>query len=192
MIFIPEKFRQHTPVIVNGLLFQVGWWVCVLSHSIILPIAYTLLFLFAHLTFFSAREWVLVARITVIGWALDSVMAFSEVLSLSGPTNVLPVWLLCIWVMFATSPMLSLRFLNKNLWVAAVFGSIGGSLTYIAGARFRDDIALGAPDWPAWQAAATIGITWLIFLPLLYAYLRFQNGFRLACDRDTDASNATM
>ena len=48
---------------------------------------------------------------------------------------VAPYWILSMWVLFATTLNVSLAWLHGRYTLAAVFGAIGGPLSYLAGAR---------------------------------------------------------
>lgn len=167
-----EKYQNHLPTVINGVLFQIGWWICMIGH-IYIAVAYTLAFLLLHTKWLNKQQWLITVRIIVFGWALDSFLSFTGVINLEGDRQVLPLWLLCIWVIFATTPFLSLKFLNKHLLLASVLGLVGGGLTYLAGDRLRSDISLGDPGDPSWYGGLVIGLVWSVFLPLLYAYLRY-------------------
>jgi len=175
LMSIPEKYRDIIPTVVNGILFQAGWWVCMLASTpIILTFVVFYLVLHIKLHWLTQTQWVNVARITVLGWALDSILSFSGLLNFANGQQVLPIWLLSVWAMFAVTIFLSLKFLNRHLLLAAGLGLIGAGLSYFGGDKIRDDIAIGLPEWPVWQGALIIGVIWSVFLPFVYYYLRFQ------------------
>ena len=58
-----------------------------------------------------------------------------------------------------------MRWLRKSLIVAAVFGAIGGPLSFLAGEKAG---AVSFPD--PFVSLAVIGLGWAVFLPLLVRY----------------------
>jgi hypothetical protein len=68
-----------------------------------------------------------------------------------------------MWLNFGTTIHASMHWLEGRPVLAAVFGAVGGPLTYKAGA------SLGAAELlhPQWSLIA-LGITWAVVLPFLY------------------------
>jgi tetrahydromethanopterin S-methyltransferase subunit D len=60
----------------------------------------------------------------------------------------------------------SLRWLQGRWLLGSLFGAVGGSLSYVAGAR------LGALDLPASASLWVIALLWALALPLLSALAR--------------------
>ncbi len=70
-----------------------------------------------------------------------------------------------MWLLFATTLNVGMRWLQKNLVVASIFGAIGGPLSFLAGQKAG---AVAFPD--ATVSLAVIGLGWAVFLPLLVRY----------------------
>lgn len=85
-----------------------------------------------------------------------------------GPVAALPpVWILAMWVLFATTLTGPLAWLHGRPLLAAAFGAIGGPLSYAAAAR------LGACRFadPGVSMVA-LGVGWALVTPLLLAAAR--------------------
>lgn len=146
-------------VIVNAVLFNVVWLVCVLGGSTVAVVAVTAA-LFFHQHFISGdpRELILILAITMLGVAVDSSLIATQVL-LSPDNSVLPpLWLVSLWAIFATTLNHSTRWFQARLPVAFIAGGIAGPLTYITGTRLTD-YDVGTP-WP--RAVALLAITWAV------------------------------
>lgn len=161
--------KELHKVIINAIGFQIGWWVCILG-TLELAVGYTLLYLIVHAKWLlDGKVWQHIVRIAVIGCAIDSFLAFSGVLDMGSERAVIPLWLVCIWGMFAPCFFLSLKFLSERPLVASVFGAIGGPLAYFGGAALTQDINIGEP---VWQSILILAVVWAALVPLVFAYVK--------------------
>jgi hypothetical protein len=80
-----------------------------------------------------------------------------------GPWSIagVPVWMIALWGLFATTLTSSLRWLQGRWLAGSLLGAVGGSLSYVAGAR------LGALDLPASASLWVIALLWALALPLM-------------------------
>ena len=106
----------------------------------------------------------------VAGLMIDSVYPLLGSLSYSSPwpsPNLAPAWLVLMWVNLALTLNHSLAWLRRRYLLTALFGGIGGTLSYWAGAR------LGAMQlhWPASTVVPLIGAVWALLLPVVYRAL---------------------
>ena len=126
--------------ILNLAVFQVGWMVCVLGGDLY-AIAYTLVALLVHHHFVRERnsEWSLVTTVTVVGCLWDILMVQTGMINYadSGLLGI-PVWLICIWILFATTFMHGLAWLNRYLWISALLAAALGPASYWFGARLSE------------------------------------------------------
>ena len=157
-------------LLANIVVFQAGWFACVLGA--------------AH-----GRPWLgpLAAAAVVIGWLVASprprplatLIALTGIVGLCwdswlsvlgligyppGPFTppLAPPWILALWVLFATTLPVSLRWLQGRLVLAAILGVITAPLSYYGGARLGALTLLHLQ--PAlWAQAAG----WALLLPLL-------------------------
>lgn len=147
----------------NALVFNIAWLACVLGGSVVaLPV--TLLVIAVHLKFFSTRiqEALLIAIIIVVGLVVDSLLLRTGLLIAPDKSLWPPLWLVCLWGLFATTMNHSLRWFQSHLIASVVMGGIAGTLTYVAGTRLTD-FSLKAP-LPFTLMA--IVVLWSIVFPL--------------------------
>ena len=130
-------------VLVNFLLFQAAWFMCVMSGAAGLPavgIGVVAAVVLLHLV--RARrpltEAVLLAIAAAIGALWDGQLAGHGWLTYpSGMFApwIAPSWIIAMWVAFATTLNVSLRWLHGRYGLAMLFGAVGGPLAYYAGER---------------------------------------------------------
>jgi Protein of unknown function (DUF2878) len=168
------------PVAVNFVLFQIGWFTCVLGAAQGLPwlgVLVATAIAAWHVT--RARrarlELVLLGLAAVAGVLFDTVLIrlgltrFSAGVVLEGVT---PYWMIALWVVFATTLNVSLRWLHQRLAIAGALGFVGGALAYYSAAR------LGAIKLaPLGLALPAIASGWAVLTPLLVALARRYDGF---------------
>lgn len=162
---------ERATTLVNFVLFQAGWFTCVLGAAAGHPLpaaAAGLVPVALHLALVRQprREAQLLLASLLLGLCIDSVHLHTGALRFAdaGPFPLLPpFWLLVLWLQFATSLHYALAWLSGRPLVALAFGAIGGPLAYWAGVR------LGAagfgPDLG--RALAQIGIGWVIAMAIL-------------------------
>lgn len=147
--------------LINALMFQLGWFVCVLGGSI-WAVVFTVTALAVH--------WVLLGGITdkitigiclLVGWVHDSSLAAAGVMIFTDGDVVSPVWLWCLWILMGMTLNHSLSWVYRRPWISAVLGSISGPLAYAGG------IALSDAEWgvPLPEAFAIMAPVWLLVLP---------------------------
>lgn len=76
--------------------------------------------------------------------------------------GVAPYWIVAMWVLFATTLNVGMRWLRSSFWVASFAGAVGGPMAFLAGQKMG---AVSFAD-PA-TAYVVIGIGWALLLPLL-------------------------
>lgn len=80
-----------------------------------------------------------------------------------------PAWLTALWVAFALTIVPLFGYLYRRLWLAALFGAIGGPLAYLSAAHGWHAVVLSPPTW---RALLLLAVAWAITLPLLCALAR--------------------
>ena len=153
--------------LMNAILFQVVWFICLLAGSTWALIA-TLLYLLLHDRYFMAsrKEWRLLFAFLFLGLVVDGTLfqigIFStntEVLSSIKPP---PAWLLCLWISVGTLFAHSLAFLRSRYVLSALLGAIGPTMSYFAGAKLAG-ITLADPMV---FSLLIVAIIWSMVLPL--------------------------
>ena len=161
------------PILVNIVAFYGTWFACVLGAAyqwlLVGPIS-VLVLLGLHFYFLpnypAGQECRLLITAGVLGLVLDSLQAFLGVFSFmkTGPGAwISPVWMVSLWVAFATTLHTSLHWLLGRYGLAALLGAIGGPLSYYAGAQ------LGAlrlnPD--STFSLIVMALAWGVAMPVL-------------------------
>ncbi|MEW5318879.1 MAG: hypothetical protein WDW38_010063 [Sanguina aurantia] len=75
-----------------------------------------------------------------------------------------PVWILALWMTFSMTFTVSLVYLQKRLWVAILFGALGGPIAYMSASRGFHVVTFTAP---AWRGLVFLGVGWAVATPLL-------------------------
>ena len=131
-------------VIINFVLFQIGWFACVLGAAKQMPWLGVMIVacIFAwHLSQAKQAkpEFILLIIALLMGGIYDQFMLSSKLITYQahGWSNALvPIWILALWALFVTILNVSLRWL-KNIkswgkWLAALlFGAVGGPLAWV-------------------------------------------------------------
>ncbi len=167
-------------LILNVVLFQIGWFSCVLgaahNHPWIGPLAAVGIISW-HLAqaMRPKLELALVAGALLLGAVFETLLIqtgwvrFSPGALIAGTA---PSWMMALWAIFATTLNVSLRSLRTHPGLAMILGAVGGPLSYLAGAR------LGALTFAATgPALSAIGLGWAILTPVLLAAARRFDGF---------------
>lgn len=108
------------------------------------------------------------------GLVLDGLLAASDWIDYAAadialPPGAAPLWILALWASFALTVTRSLQFLQKRLWVASLFGAVGGPLAYWAASRAWGVVTFTTPQW---HALAGLAIGWGLAMPLLAGVAR--------------------
>lgn len=173
-------------VVINFILFQIGWFACVLGaakQSPWLGVIVVAAIIVWHLS--QAKqpklEVYLIVITVIIGAIYDQTMLQNNLLTYqanSWGNNFTPAWILALWAEFATILNVSLRWM-KNIkspgkWIIALlFGAIGGPLAYIGAAKLG---AVSLDALPLSYVALSVG--WAIVTPLLLKLSERLDGFK--------------
>ena len=142
--------------LVNIILFQVGWFACVLSAAAYQPwlgVGIAMLIIAFH-TWRASRpvtEITLLAICVLVGAVWDSILVWQQWLAYPSGMfldNTAPVWIIALWALFATTLNVSLRWLKKRPVIAMIVGAIAGPLAYIGGVKLGavNMVDLGSVD----------------------------------------------
>lgn len=172
--------RVEPKIFLNFIAFQMAWFACVLGGASDRALAGTMVVgavIGLHLALAQRPlpEALLIAAAAAIGLVWDSgLVAFGLI---SYPTGnfapgIAPYWIVAMWALFATSLNLSMAWLKDRVWLAALFGAVGGPLAYLAGERLG---GLQMPDPVLALGAQALG--WALLLPILTRLATRLNGF---------------
>ena len=166
-------------MLANFILFQVGWFACVLGGAHDHPwlgagVAVAIVAWHLARARQPRRELALVLISTGLGAIFESALAALGWVRYPSGTLVAgaaPVWLVAIWMVFATTLNVSLRWLRRFPVAASALGALAGPLAYWGGAR------LGAMEFVSPVAAtASLAIGWAALTPALLAIAKRFDG----------------
>ncbi|MGR3967159.1 DUF2878 domain-containing protein [Pseudomonas sp. 910_23] len=153
----------------NAVLFQCGWFACVLggdSPWLLVGLAA----LGVHLLWISspADDGLLVLNVTLAGTLLDTLLRTLGVFHFSEPGPLIPFWLIVLWALLATTLRHCLAWSARPWWLAGLLGAVGGPLSYYAGSQ------LAGVGFGYGTAATLIGLAllWAMLFPLLHGLAR--------------------
>jgi hypothetical protein len=157
-------------LVLNFVAFQLGWFSSVLGAAREMPwlgpLA-ALVVLAIHL--YHARrprqEIMLVLSCAMIGAAFDSMLVASGWVAYSSglfSESLAPYWIITMWMLFATTLNVSLRWLRGRDALAAVFGLVGGPVTYLAGEKLGGIVLVNEL-----AALTALGLGWAVMMPIL-------------------------
>lgn len=161
---------------INVAAFYAGWLVAVLLAARgwgLAAVAASVGVVVLHLLIDEDRqgEFRLIVIAAAFGLIAESLLIASGVSSyaLGTPGSVVPpLWLVGLWMAFATTMNVSLAWLKSHIPLAALLGAFAGPASYFAGAR------LGAMTLaePVWQSLLLIGVLWAVAFPVLIVAAR--------------------
>jgi Protein of unknown function (DUF2878) len=168
-------------ILINFVLFQIGWFACVLGAARQMPwlgVGIVIVIVIWHL--WQARqpkfELALLLTALLIGGIFDQMLLSLNLVSYQAhgwQAGLVPAWILALWAVFVTTLNVSLRWMRDQWLVAILFGAIGGPLAYM-GAEKLGAASLNA--LPASHIALSIG--WAILTPLLLKISEKFDGFK--------------
>jgi hypothetical protein len=167
--------------LVNFVVFQVGWFACVLGAARGLPWVGTAIAAII-VAWHVARaphprpELALVLGTALLGFAWDSALVAMGWIAYPNGAIVdgtAPVWIVAMWALFATTLNVSLRWLKHRLPLAVALGAAGGPLAYAGGGRLGG-LAFVAPV----PALVALALGWAVLTPLLLRLADRWDGFR--------------
>lgn len=160
---------------------EAGWFACVLGAANgmpwIGPLA-VLILVTIHLRLIDrpGAEVRLMLAAIFIGLLADSYLVASGMVSYPNGTWIegfAPYWILAMWVMFATTMNMSLKWLKRRLPLAALLGAVFGPLAYLAGEE------LGAITIESRiLAIVALSVIWAFCMPLLLTLAARWDGMR--------------
>lgn len=164
-------FSATLSKIINVLLYQVGWFSCVLGAALGFPISGAvgaLALVTIHLLLVDERktEIKLMLCACLLGVVVDSLQQAVGLFTFRADPRWplwLPLWVFVIWAQFATLFRFALHWLAGRYLLGALFGAIGGPLAYWGGIRMGAATFGGSPE----LALISLAVVWALVMPLL-------------------------
>jgi hypothetical protein len=154
--------------------FQAGWLATVLGAAKGLvwlgPLA-VLAAIVAHATLASrpGLELRLLLAAAAVGLAVENTLLTLGLVHYAGDPVWVPLWMVALWPLFATTLNLTLAWLKPRLRLATVAGALAGPLAYAGGE------ALGAITLHG-HALMVLALVWAAAFPALLALARRWDG----------------
>jgi hypothetical protein len=170
-------------LLINFAAFQIGWFSSVIGGAKQMPWLGPVAVMIAvllHLAYAPKpkAEFSLILLCGVLGAVFDSVLvAAGWVTYPSGLVAdfMAPYWIVAMWMLFATTLNVSLKWLKDRPALAAVMGFVAGPMSYVAGQK------LGGMEFTNETAAiAALAIGWALMMPALTLLADRFNGMELA------------
>jgi hypothetical protein len=157
-------------LLLNLAVFDIAWFASVTGGAQEMPWLGPLAVLVAVMLHLrtarnSTEEILLILSCAVIGAIFDSfLVATGWVTYKAGLFSdfLAPYWIITMWMLFATTLNVSMRWLRGKPWLAAVFGLVGGPITYLAGQKIGGIVLSNQ-----FAALVALGIGWAIMMPML-------------------------
>lgn len=165
--------------LINAAVFN-ALWLVVLTQPLLIALVVLAITLAVHFMLIAKtapagavmREVAWLAGVTALGWLIESLVIGFGVLKAEPDTFIalgqVPLWLLLLWLGFATL----FRFGFVHLWrfkpALPLFGALA-FLSYLAGANLKEGIELAQPIT---QSLFVIALYWACLLPGLIALYR--------------------
>lgn len=176
-------------LLVNFVLFQLGWFACVLSASAgaswlgtIIALGICAYHLYTTVDF--DKEFQLILVVLLIGFSWDSFLVQQGIFQFNSGmfySSMAPHWIFAMWALFATTLNVSMRWLKGRYLVATALGAIAGPMAYLAGEKLGAVVIA-----PGTETLVTIAAGWAFILPaVVWMSTRFD-GFRSDSSRTHD------
>ena len=167
-------------LVVNFILFQIGWFACVIGAARQMPwlgVATVVAIVAWHLTQAkqAKKEVQLLIIALVIGGTFDQIMLNHQLITYQAhgwSSMLVPVWILALWAEFVTVLNVSLRWMRGRWLIAVLFGAIGGPLAYMGAEKLG---AVTLNHLPISYIALSVG--WAFLTPLLLKLSQKFDGF---------------
>lgn len=170
-------------LVINFVLFQIGWFACVLGAAKQMPwlgVATVIAIIFWHLSQTkqakqAKKELQLLLIVLLIGGTFDQIMLNHQLISYQAHgwiNTIVPVWILALWAEFVTVLNVSLRWMKGRWLIAVLFGAIGGPLAYMGAEKLG---AVTLNHLPVSYIVLSLG--WAILTPLLLKLSQKFDGF---------------
>ncbi len=152
----------------NILLFNAIWFGCVVGQGNYLWLIGPVLCCYVVLMLRAGRFSLLQLLLPIaIGVSVDLLLTQNGFYQFDNQLLLIPLWLVILWVAFSTTLTQSLRFLGKNIYLAALLGAIGFPFSYAMGER------LGAVSFgdQFFRVMVMLCVIWAVLLPCIYRWI---------------------
>lgn len=149
----------------NAVLFQCGWFACVLGGDSGWLLAGVGV-LAIHLLWTSSwsADGQAILAVTLLGTVIDTTLRTFGVFHFSFPGPLIPFWLILLWALLATTLRHCLAWSARPWWRASLLGAVGGPLSYYAGSQMAGvHFGYGTPP-----TVIGLALLWALLFPALH------------------------
>lgn len=156
--------------IINFILFQTAWFVTIFSAAYGNPyfgVLFTLVWVIFHFSFLTNKRnkellIICITAVMAIAFELAQVLyGFISYPEQAALITMVPLWMITLWINLSLTINHSMAWLKGRYILAALFASVAGPLTYVAGER------IGAITLHSNMSLLAISIMWLVSMPLI-------------------------
>lgn len=155
--------------IANAIAFNLCWFALVLQGNWAVPWVITWVIVHILIQQDSWREMQFILAVAAIGVMVDSILTASGVLIFAESTSRLPLWMVSLWLGFATTLNHSLAVLNRSRLARVLVAIAGAPSSYLLGSRLGQ-VELGLNVLATYLVFA---LTWVLLLEI-FARLPFH------------------
>lgn len=170
-----EKITHFFAKIYTSVAFYLGWFCCVYSamhdsNDVAVVATIILLAIQFKITFLPTRDIPLLIGVPLLGAFFDSSYMHLGLIEYAATLPKLPwlcpPWIICIYVLFASTINHSLSWLRHYPLTAAILGAAGGFLSYTAGEK------VGAATFlaPGLVTPTVVGVVWFVLCPFFMLF----------------------
>lgn len=170
---VRERMDMHPgwQLTINAIAFQGGWLACVIGgNSAAIPAMVVVVGWHLLSCHNPRRELRFVMQAAMIGLTVDLILVNTGLLQPASASSWPPLWLLCLWPMFATTIGYPLRIFLHHRHVASIAGFCGAPLSYAGGATLAEIELMQ----PLWQSMVMIGSLWAALFPFLLSLYQWR------------------
>ncbi|MFT5453001.1 MAG: hypothetical protein ACI9N9_002499 [Enterobacterales bacterium] len=145
-LLLNKKSPLNIKLIINAISFQVVWFICVQGNNLNAALATIVMLSLQQLIFkINLKVWPLLIAFSLLGYLGDSVIARLLLIEYSDNLNPLaPLWLLSLWLSFATTLNHSMKWLFKTPYLTICLALFIVPLSYLAGINLSDSTLSGS------------------------------------------------
>lgn len=164
-----QQLAEHYFKIINFVIFQSVWMLCVIGQHQYIYLAIILVALHFLLSPSPRIDAKVVAAVATLGITLDYLLMLVAVFEF--PHHSFPAWLCVVWLAFALTLNHSMAWLAQcSLVVQVILGAIGGASSYIGG-HFLGAVYF---TYSLTLSAVILILVWAVAMPL---YCRLHKAF---------------
>jgi len=168
--------RSNIQLLSNIVLFQCAWFSLVLGYTVLGLVVTTTLLLHTFLTSRDRqKEMTFCLMVVVFGVLADSILMqfgvylFTSSLDLDVSEQLIPIWLISLWVAFSLTLNRSLNWLVNIPWLLVILLAVFGPLSYYAGTQLNPEL-IQMDQTFVWASAIQWALMGLVIFGL-YLYL---------------------